>query len=130
LHAALRRLGDRFRKMHPADLRLVAPATAGRLPRPMEEVIYRVAQECLQNIAKHSQATLVKLSLRTSDQKVRLRVVDNGAGFSADSVKNKPMSFGLAGMRERAALMGGALAIRSAPGQGVAVTLELPRSHG
>jgi signal transduction histidine kinase len=91
-------------------------------------VIYRVAQECLQNIAKHSQATHVNLSLRGSDKNIRLSVSDNGAGFCAETAGSQPMSFGLAGMRERAALLGGTLEVRSAPGKGATVTLQLPRS--
>jgi two-component system sensor histidine kinase NreB len=89
-------------------------------------VIYRVAQESLQNIAKHSQATRVNLSLRAADRYIRLGVSDNGTGFGADMAKTKPMSFGMAGMRERAALLGGTLAVRSAPGKGATVVLRLP----
>jgi signal transduction histidine kinase len=95
---------------------------------PTQEVIYRVAQECLQNIAKHSGATQVNLSLRSADKSIRLSVADNGAGFCAETARNQPMSFGLAGMRERAALLGGTLAVRSAPGEGARITLQLPRS--
>jgi len=94
----------------------------------IQQVIYRVAQECLQNIAKHSQATHVNLSLRAADKCIRLSVSDNGAGFSAERVGSKPMSFGLAGMRERAAILGGSLAVQSAPGKGAKVTLQLPGS--
>jgi signal transduction histidine kinase len=128
LESALRQLAARFRKMHPAVLRLRIPAPSEQLPRRTQEVIYRVAQECLQNIAKHSQATHVNLSLRTADKSIRLSVVDNGAGFCAEAARNQPMSFGLAGMRERAALLGGTLAVRSAPGKGATVALQLPRS--
>jgi signal transduction histidine kinase len=127
LNAALRHLAERFRKAYPAELSLRLPVAAERLSRQTEEVIYRVAQECFNNIAKHSQATRVMLSLRSVDRRVRLRVVDNGAGFCARTEKDKPMSFGLAGMRERAALLGGALAVRSAPGKGATVLLEIPR---
>jgi two-component system sensor histidine kinase NreB len=88
--------------------------------------VYRIAQESLQNIAKHSQATRVNVFLRTTDKHIRLSVRDNGAGFSADKAWNKPKSFGLAGMRERAALLGGTLAVRSAPGEGTTVLLDLP----
>jgi two-component system NarL family sensor kinase len=95
---------------------------------PIQEVIYRVAQESLQNIAKHSQGTHVILSLAAADKSIRLSVSDNGAGFSAETAGSKPMSFGLAGMRERAALLGGTLAIRSAPGKGATVALQLPRN--
>jgi signal transduction histidine kinase len=55
-----------------------------------------------------------------------LSVSDNGAGFAKEAALSKPMSFGLAGMRERAALLGGTLTIRSAPGKGVKVKLDLP----
>ncbi len=126
LAPALRHLAARFRQMHPAQLRLRISAISQPLSRQTQEVIYRVAQESLQNIAKHSQATHVNLSLRAADNSIRLSVVDNGAGFCAETAKGKPASFGLAGMRERAALLGGKLAIRSAPGKGVTVILELP----
>jgi signal transduction histidine kinase len=62
-----------------------------------------------------------------ADKVIRLRVADNGAGFCADTAMNKPMVFGLAGMRERAALMGGTLAARSAPGKGATIVLDLPQ---
>lgn len=123
---ALRQMAARFEKLHPAAVRLRIPALAERLPRQSEEVIYRVAQECLNNVARHSGATRVNLSLQAADRTVRLRVTDNGAGFCAETANNKPMSFGLAGMRERAELVGGTLAVRSAPERGVTVVLELP----
>lgn len=127
LRTALRRLVERFRGMHGAEVDLRLPAREIDLGRQTEETIYRAAQECLQNAARHSQATRVKVSLRIADTKVKLSVADDGAGFDADLSKNKPMSFGLAGMRERAALLGGSLAVRSSPGKGAGVTLELPR---
>jgi signal transduction histidine kinase len=128
LGPALRQLAARFRKMHPAQLRLRISVPCEPLPMPIQQVIYRVAQECLQNIAKHSQATHVNLSLLAADKSIKLSVSDNGAGFSAETVGNKPMSFGLAGMRERAAILGGTLAVQSVPGKGAKVTLQLPGS--
>jgi signal transduction histidine kinase len=123
---ALRQMAARFEKLHPAAVRLRIPALPARLPRQHEEVVYRIAQECLNNVARHSGATRVNISLRLADSKVRLRVTDNGAGFTAEQVRTKSMSFGLAGMRERAALVGGALTVRSAPGKGVTVIFDLP----
>jgi len=128
LESALRQLTVRARKIHPAEVRLRISVPSEPLPMQIQEVIYRVAQECLQNIAKHSQATYVNLSLQAADKSIRLSVTDNGAGFNAETVGSKPMSFGLAGMRERAALLGGTLAVRSRPGKGTTVTLELPRT--
>ncbi|MGD0500189.1 MAG: sensor histidine kinase [Bryobacteraceae bacterium] len=128
LRPALRRLAERFRRTHPCKLRVSLAELAAPLSRRQEEVVYRVAQECLQNITKHSGATRVMLSLGTADSRVRLRVTDNGAGFCADEIRKKAMAFGLEGMRERAALIGGTLAIRSAPGKGARIVLDLPYS--
>ena len=92
----------------------------------MEQVVYRVAQESMLNIVKHSGAKFVKLSLRATDTCIRLSVSDDGAGFGEEAAVGKLASFGLAGMRERAALLGGTLAVQSAVGKGVTVRLELP----
>jgi signal transduction histidine kinase len=126
VETALRLLIGRFRHTHGARTQYRALRLTQPLPRPAQEVIYRVAQECLQNVAKHSGATRVNLSLRSTDKKIRLSVRDNGAGFCADQALLKPRSFGLAGMRERALLLGGTLHISTAPGKGTEVILELP----
>jgi signal transduction histidine kinase len=126
LAAALRHLGVRFGKMHSAVIALRIPRRIPALPSAVEEAIYRVAQECLLNIAKHSSASSVKLCLRIADSLIKLSVFDNGSGFSGGSASRKPHSFGLVGMRERAALLGGKLETISAPGKGVTVKLELP----
>jgi len=126
LESALRQLAGRFQKIHPARLRLRVARLAHPLPLQVQQVIYRVAQESLQNIAKHSQATTVNLLLQSADQMIRLSVSDNGAGFCAEKAWSKTMSFGLSGMRERAALIGGTLTVRSAPGKGVRIALSLP----
>ena len=128
LEAALRQLAARFQKTHRARVTLRIACKAMAVSPDSQQVIYRVAQESLQNITKHSQATHVRFSLSATDKKIRLSVRDNGAGFSVEAAGRQPMSFGLAGMRERAALLGGSLAVRSAPGKGASVMLELP--HG
>jgi two-component system, NarL family, sensor histidine kinase UhpB len=126
LERALHQLAMRFRHGHAAEVRIrIAPACR-QLPPGAQEVVYRVAQESLQNISKHSGATRVNLSLTSADKRFRLSVRDNGAGFGAVSPSSKPLSFGLAGMRERAVLLGGTLAVRSMPGKGATVTLDLP----
>jgi len=104
LAAALRNLLARFAPCTEPQVRARITAPSG-LARPQEEAIYRVAQEALQNVAKHSGATRVMFFARFDDRRVRLRVADNGAGFEQKKAGNKPTSFGLAGMRERAALI-------------------------
>jgi signal transduction histidine kinase len=128
LAAALRQLAARFRKQRSAGVRLhISPGVAG-LSLEAQEVIYRVAKEALQNVFKHSQATSVKLLLGWADKRIRLSIQDNGVGFSPETARGKPLSFGVAGMQERAALLGGSLVLRSAPGKGATVILELPRA--
>jgi signal transduction histidine kinase len=127
LKVALRRLAERFLKLHACELRMRISGPCERFSRQQEEAVYRVAQESLQNCAKHSQATRVNLSLLSADKGIRLRVADNGVGFCTEKARNQPMAFGLAGMRERAALMGGTLAIRSAPAKGALIVLNLPQ---
>jgi signal transduction histidine kinase len=128
LEAAIRQLVARFRKTHEAEYKVLISLNRKPVALEVQEVIYRVTQECLQNILKHSGATHVNLSLRSADKSIRLRVSDNGAGFSTEEAFAKPMSFGLAGMRERVALLGGTLTVRSRPGKGAAIAVELPRT--
>ena len=127
LEPALRQLGVRLHRVHPMRVGIRVAHNLPVLTDAAAEAIYRVAQECLQNAVRHSQASRVNLSLSVADKKIRLTVADNGIGFDAEAAFGKPMSYGLAGMRERAALLGGRLIVRSAPGRGAVVTLELPR---
>ena len=126
LPAALRHLGARFQKMHPASVEMRLPKRLPPLAADAQEAVYRVSQECLLNIAKHSSAKTVKLSLRVADSSVRLSVSDDGSGFNGHAAARQPFSYGLSGMRERAALLGGKLETETAPGRGVKVKLELP----
>jgi two-component system sensor histidine kinase UhpB len=127
LRAAVRQLAVRVEAACGFSARVRMRGNAADVPLELQEVVYRVAQEALQNTAKHARATAVNLSLEITDKSIRLRVADNGAGFAQETARNRPRSFGLAGMRERAALVGGALEVRSAPGKGAAVVLRLPR---
>jgi two-component system sensor histidine kinase UhpB len=92
-----------------------------------ELALYRVAQESLTNVARHAGASRVLLSLEAGADSVVLRVVDDGRGFSVPEEGHD--GGGLRGMRERALLAGGALAIKDAPGGGVEVRLEVPAAR-
>ena len=87
-------------------------------------VVYRVAQEALTNVMRHSGASRAVVSLEVLEGRLRLRVADNGRGI-IDGERGEAKT-GLAGMRERAILVGGALTIRSGPDEGTEVVLEVP----
>jgi len=125
LAAALRQLVSQVRRRHPARIRLQV-SRLGRLPEKTEAMVYRLVQECCNNIIKHSSATHVNLSLRSADGVLRLNVEDDGVGFQVDEALAKRDSFGLAGIRERVALLGGRFDIRSRPGMGTQIRIELP----
>ncbi len=126
LAAALRQLATRFREIYPGQIHLHLPRRLGALPREVEIAAFRLVQECFHNIARHSRASTVNLSLHSSDGLLRLNVVDNGVGFDVKAALAKQSSFGLAGMRERVALLGGKLEIMSRAKRGTRISVELP----
>lgn len=99
------------------------------VPDPLKTVIYRVMQEALNNIAKHSQADLVHLSLRKTDGRIELVVKDNGLGFDLEevlSVQSSKSGLGLASMRERTELLGGSFSIESTRRKGTIIRASWP----
>lgn len=115
LGAALRQLVNRFRSVHAARVKLQLTRIQN-VPKKLEIIVYRLIQECCNNIAKHSMATHVNISASTADGILRLQVEDNGVGFEVAEGLEKRNSFGLAGIRERVALMGGKFSLQSQPG--------------
>lgn len=87
--------------------------------------IYRIAQEALTNVIRHAGARQACVTLRKRGRSIVLRVADDGGGISESLLRN-PRSLGLAGMRERAALLGGTLRIRRRPGGGTLVIAQIP----
>ena len=88
-----------------------------------EIVLYRIVQECLNNILKHSGATRAEINLAVNDNQFALTVRDNGRGFAPDG--NGRAGLGLQGIAERARILGGAQTIHSTPGQGTTVTVRV-----
>ena len=95
------------------------------LPEPYATAVFRIVQESLNNIAKHAAASQVTVTLDKTQDAVRLRVQDDGCGFFSDGAR-KPQSLGLMGLRERAQLLGGSVAISSARGKGTTVEVSIP----
>ena len=90
--------------------------------------LFRVAQEALRNAVRHAQARHIRLDLQHENGGTRVSVVDDGIGFEP-SAEREHASLGLASMRERVALLGGRLTIRSRRGQGTSVTAWVPASE-
>lgn len=94
----------------------------GALPPETDINFYRIVQECVNNILKHSEATEATVTIRREADRLRLTIRDNGKGFTPGG---EGSGFGLLGIRERAQLLGGQAVIQSAPGQGTTTTLEI-----
>jgi two-component system sensor histidine kinase UhpB len=93
------------------------------LPPLYETTLFRIAQECLTNIARHAGTTEASVELWRTAEQVCVRVIDRGCGYDPSTQRT---SSGIVGMRERATLLKGTLTIRSAPGEGTEVLAELP----
>jgi PAS domain S-box-containing protein len=107
----------------PCDLSVGSPKI--ELPSAHATTVFRIIQESLTNVAKHAQASHVKVSLERNGADVTFGILDNGVGFSPRDPR-KPNSYGLLGLRERTSLLGGELTITSAPGEGTHVRVRLP----
>jgi signal transduction histidine kinase len=88
-----------------------------------ESMLYRAVQEALANVAKHSEARRVEVTVRARARAIEAIIRDDGIGFEADTTGG---GFGLLGMRERALLVGGELDVRTAPGAGTSVRFLMP----
>ena len=124
---AIRFLADRVSQR--ASLAIDVQATdSGRLPSEMETTLYRIAQEALNNIAKHAKAKNVWIRAWQENQVLRCSIRDDGEGFNAADTQEAGgrKGLGLVAMRERASAIGGTLLIESYSGQGTELSLRLP----
>jgi signal transduction histidine kinase len=131
LGAALRQLLNRFQRLHPCRVKLQTSKLEA-LPQQIQIIVYRLVQECFNNIGKHSGATQAGIALHFADKTLRLAVEDNGVGFDVEEALSRRDSFGLAGMRERVALLGGKFRVESrkeGTKRGTKISVELPISQ-
>ena len=127
LGAALHWQAEEFSRRTGIECEFCENGLSESLPDQLKTCVYRVLQEALHNCEKHAGASKVRVAVRQFAERVEMEVEDNGRGFDADSRKPQPRGsrFGLLGMRERAAGLGGALEIRSAPGKGTTIRLSV-----
>lgn len=129
LGAALRQLVNRFQRLTLSCEVKLHISQMGRLPQQTEVIAYRLVQECFNNIGKHAHATKVNVLLTSTGRQLKLFVQDNGVGFDVEAAFEKRESFGMSGMRERVALLGGQFRVDSrmeGPRKGTKISIELP----
>lgn len=125
LAAAIEWLARQFTERTGIACNLDLPEAGPDLSQDARTALFRILQESLNNVARHAGAARVRVTLRHGDDSTRLLVEDDGKGISPQEIES-PRSFGLLGMRERAAVFGGTLSIRGEAGVGTRVRVTIP----
>lgn len=126
LSDALEEAVGRWRELHPDMVfALDVQGDVSALGETINITVYRIVQECLTNIVKHSRAHRAEVYVRCADRRLFVEVRDDGRGLTEPEAQ-RATRFGLLGMRERAEALGGHLSLDGAPGQGLRVCVELP----
>jgi two-component system, NarL family, sensor histidine kinase UhpB len=123
--AAIEWLASNFTKSTGFSCKVAVPEREPVLDSRQSTALFRIAQECLTNIIRHSSADRVDISFRVSGRNLILSVRDNGRGIAPDRIAD-PHSLGIIGIRERACALGGDVIYRSKPGEGTNVRVILP----
>ena len=129
LLSAVEWIADRMSEYSGVRIQVQFLGEERRLPDEVELVLFRITQEALRNVWKHAEATMAEVTVEFNETSIRIVVEDNGKGFNAPrSLADLPRygMLGLAGMQERAHLLGGTLILRSGLGEGTSITAELP----
>lgn len=130
LSSALRWITENRLESMGIDVTIDVVGAERRVKPEIETCLFRIGQEAISNIARHAEANAVKLTLRYGCASILLEVEDNGKGFEPKSVlSSAEKSLGLLGMKERASLLNGNLAVVSEPLAGTRVRVELPVAH-
>lgn len=129
----LQQLLDRMRGQLSRDLAIPIDCTVEGEPFPVNQPVAHelvmIAREAVQNAANHGDPSLVRMQVHFGHDNLALAVDDDGCGFELDTVATDGMHFGLIGMRERAAKLGGTLELKSTVAVGTRVTIRIPRNH-
>ena len=129
LHAALEWLVDQLQAEHNVECNFQVLGEERRLSAEAEVMIFRIVQEAMRNIGKHSRASRAEIAVKFEPGETTIMVADNGVGFQvSESVGDltRAGKLGLAGMQERARLLGGSLSVQSEPGKGTTIVVRAP----
>ena len=129
LEATLRWYIGEFKERTQIDVDYTIPKLNKRYPLDIEISLYRIIQEALTNIVKHSSADKVKINISESNKIVSINIKDNGKGFLVEKAFNpetRGISFGILGMRERVRNLGGDFNIKSEINLGTQLELSIP----
>jgi PAS domain S-box-containing protein len=117
---------DRYSAQTKIQVNFKHSGVEGRYAPELETAIYRIVQEALTNVARHSKVSEARVLLWTTHETIGVQVEDRGVGFKSESVLASGHSSGLTGMRERAGLLGGKFTVESSESGGTCVTAEMP----
>jgi signal transduction histidine kinase len=126
--AAIKVLVEDFSERNGIEVNFVPKGNLDEMNDACKTALYRMLQECLTNVSRHARATRVEVLLVAAEGVIRMQVIDNGCGFAPDA-RRKRGSFGLFGLNERAAQLGGEVLVGSAPDAGTSITVRLPDVH-
>jgi two-component system CheB/CheR fusion protein len=115
----------RFTSQTNVRVQFKASGSDTKIHKRIANSIYRVMQEALTNVARHAHATAVRVILKTDESNINLSIKDNGIGFDPLAI-NASASGGILGMQERVSLISGTLQVRSKPGSGTRIIVEIP----
>jgi signal transduction histidine kinase len=116
---------DEFEKRSEIPTDFISNVSSIQLPTEMATGLFRIFQESLTNVSRHSQATHIEARLHVRDRNLTLQIRDNGRGFEISEIGHKK-TLGLLGMKERTLLMRGTYNISSKPGEGTLVEISVP----
>jgi len=126
---ALQTYTKAFTRHSGIPVKMTALTAIESLESSSRTTLFRIAQEALANILRHSKASEVKIDLRNAKGGVRMTISDNGRGFTEKSTDTRSGTrLGLLGMRERAGMIGGSCLVESTPGMGTTLRVEVPRN--
>jgi len=126
---ALQAYAEKYSQNWPVSVTVSVDGLSRRLPADVELVLYRVVQEALTNVAKHSRTSSALVSFSRRQNEVILSIEDSGVGFDlTDGPRTDDSRLGLFGMQERLALVGGEVQVQSARGKGTKITARVPLS--